>query len=194
MNNSSSTTPPQDTSSAATSRPAHAVDRMVVSCLNVLVIILGLFLAVSMALGIAFRVLFDAPLFGLEELVLMAAMWFYMLGAVLASHERSHLSADFVKAFAKNRRFRRGVKILSTAISLGICACFFTWSMSLVLWAIERGQITPVFGIPLYVSQASFVVASLLMLVYLVRDLVLDIDAFRQPVSPRPEQPSHNNP
>lgn len=151
------------------------LDRMVVKGLSTAVVVLGLFLAFGITAGIVFRVLFDTPLFGLEELVLMAAMWLYMLGAGLASHERSHLSADFVQVFSKNRKVTSVFKVISTCIALVMAGFFISWSYSLVAWAVERGQVTPVFSIPLYVPQASFLVASVLMFVYLVRDLVGDI-------------------
>jgi TRAP-type C4-dicarboxylate transport system permease small subunit len=52
---------------------------------------------------------------------------------------------------------------------------FVTWSYSLFAWGLEKGQVTPVFSIPQYVSQSSLFVASVLLLLYMLRDFIHDV-------------------
>lgn len=85
----------------------RSLDAFVVRIVQPVLIVLGLAIAVMLAVGIFSRAVLGKPVFGLEELMLMAAMWFYMLGATLASRDRSHLSADFVQVMTRNPKVLR---------------------------------------------------------------------------------------
>ncbi|MCE8034907.1 TRAP transporter small permease [Billgrantia tianxiuensis] len=151
------------------------IDNALAAVINVAVTVLGFFIAFSMVGGIVFRALLGIQVFGLEELVLMAAMWLYMLGAALASRERSHLSADFFQAFSDNEVLHDVMRLIATGLSLVMAVFFVNWSYSLFSWGFEKGQVTPVFGIPQYFSQVSLLVASVLLLLYVLRDFVHDV-------------------
>lgn len=72
--------------------------------------------------------------------MLIEIMWFHMLGAALASRERSHLSADFVKVLSKNPKVWRAAALISTAISLFIAIMFVTWAWDLFSWAFKKNS------------------------------------------------------
>lgn len=151
------------------------LDTLLMSVVKPVVVILGLTVALLLAVGVFFRSVLDHPVFGLEEIMLLAVMWFYMLGATLASRERSHLSADFLAAFVKNPTILRAAAVLSSMISLFVSIMVLTWAWDLVSWGYQRGQSTPVFAIKLWVSQASLLVASAFFVLYLLRDLAYQI-------------------
>lgn len=140
-----------------------------------LVAILGVFVALSFIVGIVARSFLGIALFGLEELILMAVIWFYMLGAILASKDGSHLRADFIPVVVKNENVILLFSICATLVSIAMAILFVSWSNALFQWALQRGNSTPVFSIPLYASQASLLLAAILMTLYLVRDLIKDI-------------------
>ncbi|QTP57470.1 TRAP transporter small permease [Billgrantia antri] len=151
------------------------IDNVFAFVIKVAVTVLGLFIAFAMVGGILFRALLGIQVFGLEELVLMAAMWLYMLGAALASRERTHLSADFFQAFSDNEVLHSTMNLVATTLSLLLAVFFVRWSYSIFSWGFEKGQVTPVFGIPQYFSQASLLVASVFLLLYVLRDFVHDV-------------------
>ncbi|WP_420586098.1 TRAP transporter small permease [Ruegeria sp.] len=153
----------------------RALDGLLIRIIHPILIFVGLAVALMLTVGIVSRALLGAPIFGLEELMLLGIMWFYMLGAALASRERSHLSADFVKVLSNNPKVWRVAAIVSTAISLVVAIMFVTWSWDLFAWGVEKGQATPVFNIPWWVSQSSLFFASILFVIYLTRDLILEI-------------------
>lgn len=64
---------------------------------------------------------------------------------------------------------------MATLISLGVAVMFAIWSWSLFSFGLERGQSTPVFAIPWWISQVSLFVASVAFVIYLVRDLILEL-------------------
>lgn len=142
-----------------------------------IVAIIGLFVALSFVVGITARSFLGIPLFGVEELVLIAVIWFYMLGAILASKNSAHLRADFIPVVVKNEKVILAFRIIATVISILMAGLFVLWSNELFQWALQRSQTTPVFSIPIYVSQVSLLTAALFMTLYLVRDLINDIRA-----------------
>ena len=139
--------------------------------------VIGLFVALGFVVGIVARSFLGIALFGIEELILMAVVWFYMLGAILASRGREHLQADFIPVVVKNERVVIMVRVVATVISIGLAMLFVTWSNQLLQWALARGQSTPVFSIPMYIAQASLFVAAIFMTLYLLRDLAQDVQA-----------------
>ncbi|GAA3548480.1 TRAP transporter small permease [Zobellella aerophila] len=157
------------------------IDAVLVFLIKPVLGLISAAIAFMLALGIFTRAVLDAPLFGLEELILVVAMWIYMLGAVLASRERSHLSADFVQVVCSNPKMIQVMRLLSTLISLLMAVMFVTWSYDLLQWGINKGQATPVFQLPWYISQSSLFVAALLFCFYLIRDLLADLNTLLHP-------------
>lgn len=156
-----------------------SVDRFLAFIIKPIVVVISFLVAVLLAYGIFTRSILGQPVFGLEELVLLGAMWLYMLGAALASRDRSHLSADFVQVIFKNPRVIRFVHIVAALISLFMAIMFATWSYDLLYWAVKKGQTTAVLKLPWYLSQGSLFVASILFIFYQLRDTMDDINSFR---------------
>ncbi|MEA1079069.1 TRAP transporter small permease [Marinobacter qingdaonensis] len=157
------------------------IDRVLAILIKPIVVVISLAVAVMLTYGIFTRAVLDAPVFGLEELVLMAAMWLYMLGAVLASRDRSHLTADFIEVITDNARVIKAVHLLATSISLFMAVMFAVWSYDLLQWGVQKGQTTPVFQLPWYLSQGSLFVASVLFIFYLIRDFLSDLTGLHAP-------------
>ena len=150
------------------------LDQILYRIIKPVVVVIGLGVSLMLVVGIVSRALFRSPVFGLEEIMLLAIMWFYMLGAVLASRESSHLSADFIDVMTSNTAIRRAAVIVSTVISIIASLAFCYWAADFLAFGISRGQATPVFHIPFWVSQSSLFAAAILLTAYLVRDLLVD--------------------
>lgn len=155
------------------------IDRGVVAFLKVAVVILGLFVAITIVAGIVVRTFFDFSMFGSEELILIAAIWLYMLGATLASRERTHLGGDFAQIFIKSKKVSRAVQVIAAFASLAMAIFFLACAFIFVSWSFEVSPVTPVFAIPRYVAQLSLLVASLLMCAYAIKDFINDVIRFK---------------
>jgi len=151
-----------------------ALDAIFLKFQKVIVIILGSFIALAIALVILGRLIFGNAFLGTEEIVLICAMWFYMLGASIVSAERSHLSANILPLFIKNTKILSGIKLLRTIITLAIALLMVTWCYDFLAWALLKKQIMPATKLPWYISQASLFVASLFFIWYFLRDLIQD--------------------
>ena len=135
---------------------------------KVLLAILSVVVSVLMVIEVVTRFVFQSPLFGLEEITLICMMWIYMIGAVVASNKRSHLSAEMADLLTSNKRVLALIKVLATFITLVIAWFILTWSYNIFAWGLEKQQGTPVFRIPWVVSQSSLFFASIMFLIYLI--------------------------
>lgn len=148
------------------------MDAAILRVIQWIVVVIGIGVALLLVVGIVSRSVLGAPVFGLEEIMLLAIMWFYMLGAVLASREGSHLKADLIDVLTDSPAIRRGAAILATIISILASLAFCYWATDFLSFSLSRGQTTPVFAIPFWLSQLSLLIAAILLTVYLVRDLI----------------------
>ncbi len=165
-----------------------SIDKFLMLIIKPVVVIISFLVAVFLAYGIFARAVMGKPVFGLEELVLLGAMWLYMLGAVLASRDRSHLTADFIEVMFKNPKTIQAFRIVAALISLVMAIFFASWSYDLLYWAVIKGQSSTVLKMPWYLSQSSLFVASILFIFYQLRDVLNDINSFRSCSGPDQEQ------
>lgn len=165
-----------------------SIDKFLMLIIKPVVVVISFLVAVFLAYGIFARAVMGKPVFGLEELVLLGAMWLYMLGAVLASRDRSHLTADFIEVMFKNPKTIQTFRIVAALISLVMAIFFASWSYDLLYWAVVKGQSSTVLKMPWYLSQSSLFVASILFIFYQLRDVLNDINSFRSCSGPDQEQ------
>lgn len=151
------------------------LDSVIYFLIRPIVTVISIFIALALSYGIFARAVLDSPVFGIEELILIGAMWLYMLGAVLASRERTHLKADFIQVIFSNPKVIAAFQLLATLISLAMAVMFMTWAWDLLAWGLKKGQATTVLQIPWYLSQSSLFAASILLIVYLIRDVCHDL-------------------
>ena len=151
-------------------------DRIAERFLPPIVVVFSLIVAVGMVTGIVARSVFRQPLLGLEELILFTVMWLYMLGAALASREKSHLSADFLSEYMQAGKARRLVQMLAKLLAMLAVLAFVFWSFDLVHWGFTMEQSTPVIKLPYYLAQSSIFIAALIMAIYALRDLLLFLE------------------
>lgn len=135
--------------------------------------ILSISVTILMVTEIAARYLFEHAFRGLPEIYLLLVMWLYMLGASLASANRSHLRIGIFDQMITNPRGKQIYDFILALISLIILLFFIRWAWGLVDWGIQRPQTTPILYLPYLTSMLSILVASLLMTGYGIRDLVL---------------------
>lgn len=135
-----------------------------------LLVLLVLFLVLDRtAIGIGFM--------GTHELALMAAMWLYMVGAVVAMRNREHITVNYLATRLTGHRVRALHGLLVSSVVL-TCSLFFLWlARDMLAWSARRPQTTPALGLPLLAAQWSLVVAAAFSVIYGLRDWLLALVA-----------------
>lgn len=131
------------------------------------VILMGAVLTCLIVAEVIFRYFLQLPQLWVEEIILYAVLWFYLLGAALATHDRSHIVGGVIHLFFKPRimdRFRLGTDFVSFALS-----CLFTyWSYDVFLWNLDKDSRTQQLLLPdAYAYLALFVGFAFISLYFL---------------------------
>lgn len=130
-------------------------------------LVVGLMLFLVLA-----RYVFGWSVVGVLELIMLFGMWLYMLGGLIASRRNEHLVVDFVELQITDRRLQLMHKALISFITFLICLFFVVLAYRMLVWGMRRPQSTPGMGIPLWLPQASIMVAAVGCSCYSLRDLI----------------------
>ena len=125
--------------------------------------------------GAFMRYILKKDFFGMDELVMLSAFWLYFIGSSYASWEDSHISADLLSSFLKNKKALKILAIIKYSLSAVISAITSFWCLQTVLWNMSKMPKTPVFQIPTIASQIPILISFIMMTIYLIMHLVIAI-------------------
>ena len=74
------------------------------------------------------RYVFNAPLMGIEEILLLPVAWLYMLAAAYASYCRAHIDCGIVLQHVKRPMTYKLLKLFRSTIVLSVCLWLLYWS------------------------------------------------------------------
>jgi len=139
---------------------------MYVNCL--IVIILGAVLAIILSIEVFCRYVLNASLFFVEELSRVLFIWFSLLGANIALHEKAHIGFDLIKN-TFNPAYAKAVACLTIAVMLFYCGYIF-YGMSLVLPK-QRIQMFGSLSFSMFWSYVSISVGMVFLIIRLLYSL-----------------------
>lgn len=112
---------------------------------------------------------------GYEEILIMFAFWLYMVGTAYGSYERSHITADIVVVMLPDGFAKDLIGLLRNILTVVLGIAFLLWAIQLVQWTVQMDTRTPVWRIPMTVSQSSIlfglIFASFYHIVYLYNEI-----------------------
>jgi TRAP-type C4-dicarboxylate transport system substrate-binding protein len=139
---------------------------IMIACSAVIVLIVGV--------AALLRYLFGTDLYGGEEFLTIAAFWMYFMGAVYATHTRSHISAEVFSIYCRNVRLRRLVHFFQLGVTVALALLYSYWGWSFFHWSLTEGGSSTVWQIPLVVSHTAVALGFVMMAWYFMLQLVGD--------------------
>jgi len=126
----------------------------------ILVVALGQFVQVIT------RYVLQIPVMGLEETMLYPTVWLYILGAVNASRENTHIRANVLEIWLTTDRQHKVLAIIGEIISLvvGLWLLFWAWDYTRYAWRVWKES--PTLYIPTFYSDVALVIGLALMMAY----------------------------
>lgn len=119
---------------------------------------------------------------GYEEILIICAFWLYMLGTAYGSFEDSHIKADVIVVMMPEGRTKTLLALIRNTLSLILGIIFLGWAFQLFQWTVIMENKTPVWRIPMTVSQSSLLfglfVASFYHAVYLYDEFKIYIGKY----------------
>ncbi|WP_417474021.1 TRAP transporter small permease [Leisingera sp.] len=125
------------------------------------------------------RYVLQIPVMGLEETMLYPTIWLYILGAVNASREDTHIRANVLEIAIKTERGHTVVAIIGEIISLIVGLWLLSWAWDYTLYAWRVWKESPTLYLPTFYSEAALVVGLALMMLYTALHLLRHVNALR---------------
>lgn len=148
-----------------------ATDRIFARLLRAIVLVTSATVTLALVALVIARFVFNLALPGMHEASMLAALWLYMTGAILASRRNEHLVVDFLATSLRGPRARALHDLVLALLTLLIAGCFATWVWAMLAWGMKRPQIIPVLNLPLWWAQAPLALCALASITYALRDL-----------------------
>ncbi len=149
--------------------------RVLVGFQKTLLVATSVFVVLIMCTAVLLRYVFKADLFGIEEIVVIAAFWLYLIGSAYGVYERSHVKADIVPQFLPPKPRMILNLIIQFTIAV-LCVVFTVWAVDMVRYSLVWMPRTTGLRIPIVVSQSSILAGYILMsfysVVYFLDDLM----------------------
>lgn len=140
--------------------------------LRIFISIVLLCMGVFMFLEAALRYTVHISPIGLEESVLFAASWLYMIGAGYATYERGHIRSDLIDTLVKSQSKKNVIAIGVTIFCILVCIGLGILSYEYLAFSIKMKTRLAALGWPWYYQVSSLVAGFALMLIYFFVELV----------------------
>ncbi|EDZ44746.1 DctQ [Rhodobacterales bacterium Y4I] len=125
------------------------------------------------------RYLLQIPVMGLEETMLYPTIWLYILGAVNASREDTHIRANVLEIAIKTERGHTVLAIVGEIISLTVGLWLLSWAWEYTQYAWRVWKESPTLYLPTFYSEVALVAGLGLMMLYTAVHLLRHINALR---------------
>lgn len=112
------------------------------------------------------RYVLQVPVMGLEETMAYPTLWLYILGAVNASRENSHIRANVLEIFLKTDRAHTVLAIIGEVISLVVGLWLLSWAWDFTQYAWRVWKESPTLYIPTFYADVALSIGLALMMLY----------------------------
>lgn len=156
-----------------------AIWRYKIWIIKAILVLCGLAVASLVFLQVIIRYFTSGSVFGIEEVALTFAVWFYFIGAALGASTGSHVSASLLEVMLPAGRTKRLMEALVALVTLVISIWVTVWALQYVQWVYERRMTSLDLNFPMVYLHASVALGMILMSLYFLRDLVRQLAACR---------------
>ena len=138
-------------------------------------IIAGCIVTVLVFVEVMLRYVFGSPLFGVEEMVCLIAMWLYFIGASYGAYDRTHIKAELVHIWFKTQRSHALINSICSFITFILCVIMIKWSYPYFIWGLKKGETSQALLLPMVLSQSAIFFGAILMSLYFLVELADNI-------------------
>jgi len=135
-------------------------------------VIAGSIITVLVFIEVVLRYVLGSPLFGVEELICLIAMWLYFIGASYGAYERSHIKAELMHIWFKKPRSYALIRAIGSLITFVLSIIMISWTYPYFIWGITKGETSQALLIPMVLSQSAIFVGAILMSLYFLTELI----------------------
>src|SRR5690625_4844435 len=130
----------------------------------------GVVVAAALIYLVAARYWFNLTTTGLHTISLIAAMWLYMTGALIASKKGEHLTVEILAYRLHQPRWQKWHRFIVSLVMLVIIAMFCYWCWRMFVWGASFSTTMPSLNIPIWVPQLAIGLNAVGSFGYALRD------------------------
>jgi TRAP-type C4-dicarboxylate transport system permease small subunit len=138
------------------------MDRFASLVLTVLICVVAL----GQFVQVITRYVLEIPVMGLEESLLYPTMWLYMLGAVNASRENTHIRANVLEIFLSTEKQHQVLAVIGEVISLCVGLWLTTWAWDFTKYSIRVWRESPTLYLPTFYVDVALMTGLVLMMIF----------------------------
>lgn len=155
-------------------RTGKVISEALLGLQRVTLVVLSLYLTILILIGVFIRYFLQIPFVGgaAEELAIYFIFWFYFLGAIYSTSNRTYIKGGVVEVIFKKPRVQGYFKVGAAAIPLAISGLFAVWGYQEFLWNLEVNKRTIMLFLPQAFSYLSIFVGFALMSLYFLTELI----------------------
>ena len=141
--------------------------KVIVHFMEIMLFLMSAALATMVFITVPVRYIMKSSIFGIEEVIMMMAIWIYYLGAAYGSYEQSHINADILLHFVKNPKASKIIAIIKQVIAIVVFGAFGYWCIAKYLaWTIQSGGQSMQLHIPNWLPISMMAISFVLMTLY----------------------------
>ena len=137
--------------------------------LSLPVLITGVALLVF--IQVLLRYVFNAPLMGIEEMLMFPTTWLYMCGAVKASSEKTQIVARVVEIFLKRQRSVYLLRAIGAAASTVVLIWVMKWGYDFFRYSLRVWKESPTLYIPTFWYEGVVFFSLVFILIYTICEI-----------------------
>jgi len=157
----------------------QSIEKTIAAVLSAIAIIASVMVVGLMIFLVIARYLLGLSIVGLHELILLFTLQLYMVGALIAAQRKSQVTVDWLAQRFAGGGASEWHNAIVAAITLSATVFFIVWAYWMFSWGIQRPQVTPALGLPLWLSQASILFCAVGCAGFALRDLMQAIARLR---------------
>lgn len=131
--------------------------------------------AIGQFVQVITRYVLEVPVMGLEEVMLYPTLWLYMLGAVNASREDTHIRANVLEIFLRTPRQHTILAIVGEVLSLAVGLWLTYWAWGFTSYSLRVWKESPTLYIPTFFSDIALLLGMVLMMLFTATHLLRHI-------------------
>lgn len=147
------------------------VEKKIKTFNDIALIFLMTVIALLIFIQVLFRYVFHIPMHFVEEILILAAVWLYLLGSVNASREESHINARVLEIFIGKVKNIYLIRMLSAALTAIVTGWLTYWSYDFFLYSLKRWKISQVLGYPMIIMESAMLICFIFIFIYSIKEM-----------------------
>jgi len=152
-------------------RILRTLERVLAGLQDAVLFIASILIVACIVFQIFLRAVLAHPLFGLEEIAVIAALWLYLIGAARCTRDQTHVSASIIHLVFKSRRSLETAKAIVSLVTLFLACMMTKWGYDYFLWGLTHKAVTPALRLNYIIPQSALFFGAILMCLYFLLEL-----------------------